>query len=176
MTAHAPTSTVPAPDSTDNDLVGEVIGNKEDAANSTTDVASLVGLVRQILEGPSDAPITLPAAAAGATVTAGAAGVAGAWAEIDDGASVPALPFRVLSIGFDTPSAGMIGTFEVGAGGAGAEAVIGGGHFEVATDAGVIPPFVVSSAVAAASTRLAVRITTVTGAETINASLTMAAV
>jgi len=61
MVAHAPTGTVPTADTTDNDIVSDVIGNKEDVANSTVDVASLVGLARQILEGPSGAPLTLPA-------------------------------------------------------------------------------------------------------------------
>ena len=170
------TQPVEAADSTDNALAYEVIGNKEDVANSTADEASLVGLMRQLLEGPSAAPLTLPAAAAGATVTAGAAGVAGSYAEIDDGTNVPAVPFRVLSIGLDTPSAGIIGTFEIASGAGGSEAVIAGGHFEVATDAGVIAPIPVESLVVAASTRLAVRLTTVAGSETINASLTMAAV
>lgn len=176
MSGHNPTATVPTADSTDNDIASDVIGNKEDVASSTVDVASLVALARQILEGPSGAPSTLPAAAAGVTVTAGAAGTAGSYAEIDDGASVPAVPFRVTSIGFDTPSAGMIGTFEIASGAGGSEEVIASDHFEIATDAGTILPIKVDSVLVAASTRLAVRLTTITGGETIKASLSMAPV
>ena len=114
----------------------------------------------------------LPAAAAGATVTAGAAGVKGSYAEIDDGTGVPAVPFKVVGICFDTPSAGMIGTFDVAYGAGGSETDVAAGHFEIATDAGSIDPFVLPpSGAIPASTRVAVRLVTVGGSETIKASL-----
>lgn len=159
---------VPSADSADNDTPADVVGSKTDTIAGD----SLVAFAKKAVEGPG-AIVTLPAAAAGVTVTAGAAGVAGSYAELDDGATLaPAVPFRVVGISFDTPSAGMIGTVEVASGAGGAEAVVASSHFEIATDAGFIPPiWFPPNAEIAASTRLAVRLTTVGGAETIKASL-----
>lgn len=120
------------------------------------------------------AQITLPAAAAGAVITAGAAGVAGAWAEVDDGTNVPAVPFYITAVSLDTPSAAMLGTVEVGYGAGGGEAPVASAHFEVVAAADVLAPiYFPSTVVIPGGTRVAARLTTVAGAETATVSLSM---
>ena len=124
--------------------------------------------------GSGSAITCLPAAAAGVTITAGAAGVAGSYAQIDDGTGVPSDTFTIVGIAFDTPSAAMVGTVEIANGAAASEVVVAAAHYEVATDAAVIAPIILPpSGPIDGGTRLAVRLTTVGGGETIKASLMM---
>ena len=167
----------PAADSALNATGLQVIGNKDDTVAGD----SLVALNKRAIQGVgaiSTVPSTATVVAGSAvTITAGAAGVAGAYAEVDDGSAVPAVPFRVVGLCLDTPSAALIGDIDIAYGGAGTETVVASIPVEVATDAGVIAPFVVPpSGVISASTRIAARATTVAGGETVNIRVMVQAV
>ena len=106
--------------------------------------------------------------AAGATVTAGAAGVKGNYAELDDGSGMPSAAFRIVGICIDTPSAAFVGSIDIATGALGVEVDIASISLEVATDAGGYPPiYIPPSGSIAASTRITARMVTVAGGHTI---------
>lgn len=127
-----------------------------------------------------NAIISLPTAVgagAGVTMTAGAAGVAGAYAQVDDGTNVPAGPFTIVGCGLDTPSAGMIGSIDLAAGAGAAEVIFANIPLsEIATDAGGYSYINVPRCGSiAGGTRIAARLTTVAGAETLNIKMSVTA-
>lgn len=116
--------------------------------------------------------LILPDLGAGATITgpAGAWGALPASAQVAAAGTVPAGAFTIDAIVLDTPSGAMVGQIQLYTGLT--DVVSGAAKFEVATDAGVIPPIPVRSGVIPGGSRIHASISTAAGgAQTIGVSV-----
>lgn len=153
---------VTAPDSALNVEVGDVVGNKTDAASEAA-TASIIALLRaagvrldSVRQGSANA--VYPNLAAGATATADAAGwTYGLYAEV--AAAGPANAYKVTGICVDSPSAGDLYQVEIATGAGAAEVPYATIKFECSTDAGFVIPLVLTGAgEIVGATRIAARI------------------
>ena len=120
---------------------------------------------------PAGEIITVPVASAGIALTAGAANVYGAYAQLDDGTLVTA-DMRLVSVALRTPSAGQVGKVQVVYDEAGTPVPIAEIDFEIATDAGGylnIP--VPTGMIIPSGETIGARCKTVAGGTTITASV-----
>lgn len=164
------TQPVETADSTDNTLVHEVIGNKEDAAAETADVVSLVGLARAIIAKLNGGAVTTyPNAATGAALTAGAADTYGALVSVSGALGAAS---RVCFLDFDTPAVAIEPTqwelsYDAGA------SVVATGMIGFDTAVGTYPPIDLfgKCGIIPAGETLQVRIRSATGGTTCLAHL-----
>lgn len=144
-----------------------VVGALADAAGVTASTATVVSLLRAALARFYGGVVTAyPAAAAGVTVTAGAANTYGDAAEIAAANAITAA-YRLVSIHIDTPSAAVAGLIKVGYGATPTYVFEAGFGFESDAGCDITIPCLGCGGAIPANSALVVAARTVTGGETV---------
>lgn len=164
----------PVADSAANATVTDVVGAKDDTIAGD----SLMALHRRMLDG-AGAVYVVTGGAAGVTLTAGAAGYTNPanWTQINAGAGVT-VDSAIVGIAMDSPSDGAIlGEIDVGIGAGDPANPVVTIPFEVASDAAALPMITFPPAGRVpAGTRIAARMRTAAGAETMGLKVLLAAI
>ena len=150
---------------------GDVIGNKTDTIAGD----SAMALLRRLLYG---ARVTcVPTGAVGVTLAGGAVAYAEP-ANYTEVVAACAVDSAIVGIALDTPSdAAILGEVDLGTGAGDPAAPIVTIPFEIASAASVIPPIYLPAAIRMATgTRIAGRLRTAAGAETINVKVLLKAI